>query len=320
MKHADLPPLPMGGDFGPSACATVQVYLAVLDDVSPEHAQLVFEHVKSCAECRAELRLLRQVAPLAAAFDECAPPARVDQAVMAAISARGQVPHHVFAHRFIRERRSPWLMLLAAAAVLVMMTMTTFPLRSWLFSAPRAFALPANLSWSGYVLYHTETLVGMSGVRYHIRCYHDLGTGFMHVETTAANDLDIVAVGAGQELLGEDLVHHLAQWGATTWGVDDSLFDLGHLRADLQAHRALYLGQETFQGQEVYRLRMSNGLVLLLDTHHLPVNVLRNASRSGTGEPLYLTLLMLHATQVPATLWNTRVPAGFQVGMLPMRS
>jgi hypothetical protein len=320
MKHADLPPLPIGSVYGPSACAIVRLYLAVLDDVSPEQAQLVFEHVKSCAQCRAELRLLRQVAPLATAFDEYAPPARVDQAVMAAISAKGQAPHHVFARRFIRERRSPWLMLIAAAAVLMVMTMTAFPLLSTLFSAPRAFALPANLSWSGYVLYHTETLVGMSGVRYHIRCYHDLGTGFMHVETTTGADLDIVAVGAGQELLGEDVIHHLAQWGATTWGVDDSLFDLGHLRADLQAHRAMYLGQDTFQGQEVYRLRMSNGLVLLLDTQYLPVNVLRIASGPGSDQPLYQTLMMLPAAQVPATLWDTRVPAGFQIGVLPMRS
>jgi hypothetical protein len=320
MNHTNLPPLPRGGDFGPSACATVQLYLAVLDDVSPEQAQLVFEHVKSCAQCQAELRLFRQVAPLATAFDEYAPPARVDQAVMAAIRAKGQMPHHVFARHFTRERRSPWLMLFAAAAVLVVMMMTTFTLLSALFSAPRAFALPANLSWSDYVLYHTETIVSMSGVRYHIRCYHDLGTGFMHVETTTGADLDIVAVGAGQELLGEDLIHHIAQWGATTWGVDDSLFDLGQLRADLQAHRAMYLGQETFQGQEVYRIRMSSGLVLLLDTHYLPVNVLRNASSPGTGEPLYETLIMLPKTQVPATLWEARIPAGFRVGMLPMRS
>ena len=318
MKHADLPPLPKGSIYGPSACATVQVYLAVIDDVSPEQAQIVFEHVRSCAGCQAELRLLRQVAPLATAFDECAPPARVDQAVMAAISARGQVPHHVFAHRFIRERRSPWLMLLAAAAVLVMMT--TFPLLGALFSAPRAFTLPANLSWSGYVLYHTETMVGVSGVQYHIRCYHDLGTGRMHVETTAGNDLDIVAVAAGQELLGEDLVHHIAEWGATTWGVDDSLFDLEQLHADLLAHRAVYLGQGTFRGQEVYRIRVSNGLVLLLDTQYLPVNVLQNASDPGAGVPLYETLSMLPKTQVPAALWEVRIPTGFQLGMLPLRS
>jgi hypothetical protein len=317
MTDADLPPL-IGSVYGPSACATVQLYLAVLADVTPEQAQLVFEHVKSCAECRAELRMLRRAALLATDSAEFAPPPRVDQVVMAAITLKGQAPHHVFTRRFLRERSSPWLMLFAAAAVLVVM-LTTLPLLSALFSPPRAFALPANLSWSRYVLYHTETMVGTHGVQYHINCYHDLGTGSMRVETTAGIDLDIVAIGNEQVLLGEDLIHHIAQWGADAWGVDDSLFDLGHLRADLQAHRAIYLGLDTFQGKEVYRIRWRQGLVLLLDTHYLPVNVLRNASGPGTGQPLYETLLMLPTTQVPATLWNARVPAGFRVGMLPTR-
>ncbi len=320
MMNADLPPLPRGSVYEPSACATVRLYLAVLGDVSPEQVRPVFEHVKSCAECRAELHMLRRVAPLATGSDEFAPPPRVDQVVMAAITLKGQVPHHVFTRRFMRERRPPWLILFAAAAVLVVGMLTTIQVLSALFSPPRAFALPANLSWSSYVLYHTETMVGTSGVQYHIHCYHDLGTGRMHVETTAGNDLDIVAVGNDQVLLGEDLIHHIAQWGANDWGVDDSLFDLGQLRTDLQAHRAVYLGQGTFRGKEVYRIRMGNGLVLLLDTQYLPVNVLHNASRPGTGEPLYETLIMLPATQVPAALWEARIPAGFQIGMLPVRS
>jgi Putative zinc-finger len=320
MMDADLPPLPLGDISGPSVCATVQLYLAVLDDLSPEQAQLVFAHVKSCAECRAELRLLSRAAPLATGLDEFAPPPRVDQVVLAAITLTGQAPHHTFTRRFMRERRSPWLMLFAAAALLVVLVLTTPQLLSALFSPPRAFALPANLSWSGYVLSHTETLVGTHGVKYHINCYHDLGTGGMHVETTAGRNLDIVAVGNGQDLLGEDLIHHIAQWGADAWGVDDSLFNLGQLRADLQAHRAIYLGQGTYQGQEVYRIRWRHGLVLLLDRQYLPVNVLRNASGPGTGQPLYETLVMLPATQVPAALWETRIPAGFQIGMLPVRS
>ena len=320
MMDAGLPPLPRGSVYGPSACATVQLYLAVLSDVSPEQARPIFEHVKNCDACEAELRMLRRVAPLATGPDEFAPPPYVDQVVMAAITLKGQAPHHVFTRRYMREHRSPWLMLFAAAAVFVVVMMTTFQLPGALFSPPRAFALPANLSWSGYVLYHTETMVGTSGVQYHIHCYHDLGTGSMHVETTAGNDLDIVAVGNEQVLLGEDLIHHIAQWGANAWGVDDSLFDLGQLRADLQAHRAVYLGLDTFRGQEVYRIRWRHGLVLLLDTQYHPVNVLRNASGPGTGEPLYKMLAMLPATQVPATLWETRIPAGFQIGMLPMRS
>jgi hypothetical protein len=318
MMDADLPPL-IGSVYGPSACATVQLYLAVLDDVPPEQAQLVFAHVKSCAACQAELHMLRRAALLATGAASFAPPPRVDQVVMAAITLKGQAPHHVFTRRFLRERRSPWLMLFAAAAVLVVVMMTMPQLLSALFSPPRAFALPANLSWSRYVLYHTETMVGTHGVQYHINCYHDLGTGSMRVETTAGIDLDIVAIGNEQVLLGEDLIHHIAQWGADAWGVDDSLFNLAQLRADLQAHHAIYLGLDTFGGKEVYRIRWRHGLVLLLDTHYLPVNVLRNASGPGTGQPLYETLLMLPTTQVPATLWNARVPAGFRVGMLPTR-
>src|SRR5260370_12396952 len=78
MMDADLPPL-IGSVYGPSACATVQLYLAVLDDVTPEQAQLVFAHVKRCAECRSELRLLRRVALLAADSAGFAPPSRVAQ-------------------------------------------------------------------------------------------------------------------------------------------------------------------------------------------------------------------------------------------------
>src|SRR6266849_6139208 len=119
MMDADLPPLPLGSVYGPSACATVRLYLAVLNDVSPEQAQLVFAHVKICAECRAELRLLSRVTPLATGPDEFAPPPRVDEVVMAAITLTVQVPHHVFTRRFLCERPSPRLMLFAAAAVLV---------------------------------------------------------------------------------------------------------------------------------------------------------------------------------------------------------
>src|SRR5258708_33219565 len=125
MMDADVPPLPRAGDSRPSVCATAQVYLAVLDDVTPEQARLVFEHVKICATCEAERRMLSRVAPLATGPDEFAPPPRVDQVVLAAITLTGQAPHHVFTRRFMRERRSPWLMLFAAVAVLVVMMLTT---------------------------------------------------------------------------------------------------------------------------------------------------------------------------------------------------
>lgn len=319
MMDANLPPLPRTSIDQPSVCATVRLYLAVLDDLSPLQKQLVFEHVTSCTACMAELRILSQVAPLATGSAEFAPPPRVDQVVMAAITARGPTRQHLSTGRFIRKQRSPRFMLCAAIIALAVAMIATLQLLIAPFSTPGAFALPANLSWSGYILYHTETVAGAHGIQYHIYCYHDLGTGSMHVETTARNDLDIVAVGNEQILLGEDLIHRVAQWGAQSWGVDDSLFNLKHLRADLQAKHAVYLGREMFQGQQVYRIRW-HGLVLLLNAHYLPVNVLSSASGPGTGQPLYKTLMLLPATQVPATLWEARMPAGFRIGMLPMRS
>ncbi|GAC1349950.1 MAG: hypothetical protein NVSMB27_27880 [Ktedonobacteraceae bacterium] len=262
---SDLPPLSRAGMHGPSVCATVRLYLAVLHDVSPLQRQLLQEHVNSCTSCLAELRMLSGVAPLATDSAEFTPPPRVDRAVMAAIEARGLAHRQMSTVRLIRRQHSPWLMLCAAVVVVMVAVMGTLQLLGASFSPSRAFTLPAHLSWCGSVLYYTETTVGANGVQYYIHCYHDLGMGLMHVETTAGNDLDIVAVGNEHELLGEDLIHHIAQWGADAWGVDDSLFNVGQLRADLQASRAVYLGRETFQGQEVYRIRMRNGLVLLLD-------------------------------------------------------
>ena len=104
MMDADLPPIPRAGDSRPSACATLQLYLAVLDDVSPEQAQLVLEHVTSCATCEAERRMLSRVVLLATGLEEFAPPPRVDQVVMAAITLTGQAPHNEFPRRFMRER------------------------------------------------------------------------------------------------------------------------------------------------------------------------------------------------------------------------
>jgi len=238
---------------------------------------------------------------------------------MAAIAARSLARYEVPTGRFMRKHQSPWFMLCAAVVTLVVVMVAAFHWSGALFTPSRVFALPTDLSWSGYVLYHIETMVGAHGVLYHISCYHDLGTGNMRVETPAGKDLDIVAVGNEQALLGEDLIHHVAQWGATTWGVDDSLFNLGQLRTDTQAHRAVYLGQDTFQGQEVSRMRW-HGLVLLLNAHYLPVNVLSKANGPGTGQPLYQMLTMLPASQVPAAFWEALVPAGFRIGMLPARS
>jgi len=324
MKHSDLPPLPRAGTSGAQVCAVVRLYLAVLDDVPADLVQVVSEHVHACAACAAEQRLMMQAAHLAADLTEYAPPPQVDQAILAAISTWSSMqPERIHAlrsaQRILHTRRSFWLPGHVVAGALLLALLTAIHFLGAFPAPPRAFALPVTLSWSGYVLYYRETNVGASGVRYRVTCYHDLGTGRMHVETITGGGLHIVVVGDEQIVLGEDLVQHIAQWGANAWSVDDSLFHLTHLRHDLQAHRAVYEGTDRFEGQQVYRIRWKQGLVLLLDMRYQPVNVLRDARGPGTGQPIYETLTLLTASQVPSTLWDTHVPLGFQIGRLPER-
>jgi hypothetical protein len=325
MNHSDLPPLPRAGTSGPQVCAVVRLYLAVLDDVPAEQVQVVSEHVHTCAGCATEHRLMMQAASLAADLTEYAPPPQVDQAILAAINTWSSVhpSERIHAlrssHRTAHTRRSFWLPGHVVAVALLLALLTAVHVLSASPAPPRAFALPVTLSWSEYVLYYSETKVGANGVRYRVNCYHDLGTGHMHVETSTGGGLDIIAVGDEQIMLGEDLVHHIAQWGANAWSVDDSLFNLTQLRHDLQTNRAVYEGMDRFEGQEVYRIRWKHGLVLLLDRRYQPVNVLRDGRGPGTGQPIYERLTLLPASQVPSTLWDTHVPPGFQMGRLPER-
>ncbi len=315
MSNTDMPPIRTDG---PQACATVQLYLAVLNDLPAEQGRAVLQHVDMCAGCAAELRLLTQATQLVTNLAELAPPSSVDRAVIAAIAARSRGCPPELVHP-ARSHRTLWLMGQVAAALMLLAFLSAHHFLSGPLTTSQTFVLPASLSWSGYVLYYSETKLGANGMRYRVNCYHDLGTGRMHVETTTGGGLDIVAVGNEQVLLGEDLVHHIAQWGANAWSVDDSLFNLAQLRSDLEAKRAVYLGTDHFDGQEVYRIRLSNGLVLLLDRHYLPVNALHDAHGPGTGKPIYDKLSLLPASQVPSTLWDTNVPPGFQMGRLPER-
>jgi len=325
MNNTDLPPLPGAGENVPEVCTTVRLYLAVLPDVSTEQARVLFEHVRTCSGCAAELRLMTLATYLASPAD-MTPPPQVDQAIRAAIAARSsrhfpeniQALRSLHSHHQFRNHRFLWLIGQVAAVVVLLTTLTAVHFLNGSVASPQAFILPANLSWSGYVLLYHETKMGMNGMQYYVTCYHDLGTGRMHVETMARNDLDIVTVGDDQTLLSEDLIHHIAQWDTNAWSVDDSMFNLAQLRSDLQVNRALYEGKDVFHGQEIYRVRWRNGLVLLLDKHYWPVNVLRNAHGPSTGEPIYETLTWLKVSQVPSTLWEIRVPAGFRIGDLPV--
>jgi len=317
MDNTNLPPIPERVD-DPQACATVRLYLAVLDNLPPEQVQALYQHIDNCPACAAELRLLNQATHLVADFaerSETAPSAHVDQAVMAALAARNGEPVFATAQpRVLRKHEYPLRRIaqVAVAAMLLLAALTAVYFHS---QTAQAFVIPGNVSWSSYVLYHSETLVGAHGTPYHVESYHDLSTNRMHVETTIAGQLDVVAVSDGQTILSMDMMHHVVQWGCNSWSVDDSLFDLATLRSDLQAHRAVYLGKDHFHGQEVYRIRARNGLVLLLNMQYMPVNVLR----SGTSEPMYDTLTWLRLTQVSSSMWDMSLPQGFQMGTMPER-
>jgi hypothetical protein len=196
---------------------------------------------------------------------------------------------------------------LAAVAILALLV-TYFNF----FGSSPSFSLPQSLSWNSYVLYHTETLVDAKGEQYHVSTYHDLSNGHIHVETVMNGSLDVIAVSDTQQTLGMDAMHHVAQWNAQAWTDDESNFDLTRLRQDLQAGRASYLGKEQYAGQDVYRIRLASGNVLLLDIQYKPVNVLQQS-----GTPMYDKVQLLPSMQVADSMWNMQIPQGYQMGTLP---
>jgi len=321
MNNTDLPPVPRAGESGPQVCATIRLYLAILDDLSPEQVNQVFRHVSICQDCTAEYRLMNSATNLVAHLPTTSPSARVDAVIMALATqtARKRAQPRKLV-RPVRPRRRPmWLIGQLAVAVVLLIGLLTATHFIGLAPGPQTFQLPPTLSWSGYVLHHTQTMTGANGMIYQVDSYHDLGTDRMHVETMADGEVDVVAVGDHHAMLGKDMIHHVAQWGADAWAVDDSIFDLAQLRHDLQTKAAVYLDKDNFKGQEVYRIRYQGGLVLLLGMNYLPVNVLQGATGPGTGEPMYNTLELMPASQVAASMWDMSIPAGFQMGTLPAK-
>ncbi|HZO74855.1 MAG TPA: hypothetical protein VFB60_21795 [Ktedonobacteraceae bacterium] len=328
MNQADLPPLPSPGASGAGVCAIMRLYIAVAQDISAEQLRVVSDHMQTCQLCAHEHLHVQRATRLVAALETSSPSSRVDQAVMAAIAARaGHSGEHESASspRPIalprRARRTPVRLAatLAAVAALLLVVFATAQFLSGYFlpGQQTAFALPANLSWGAYVLYHTQTKVTAQGEPYQISTYHQLATNHMNVETVMDGKLDVMMVTDGDQALGLDMMHHIAQWDAHNWGVDESMFDLARLRLDLQARRAVYLGKGDFKGQQVYRIRCDNGLVLLLDMQYRPVNVLQGAGGPGTGTPVYTTVRLLSPAQVPASMWSMTIPKGFKMGTLP---
>ena len=50
-QNNDMPPLPGIGEVGPQVCATVQLYLGVMDDLTAEQVAVIQEHVRGCPDC-----------------------------------------------------------------------------------------------------------------------------------------------------------------------------------------------------------------------------------------------------------------------------
>ena len=322
MNSTHLPPLPKEGESGPQVCNTVRLYLAVLDDLTPEQVNLLFKHVEACSICSEEFQLMNGTTRLVRGLDASSPSRRVDAAIMALqIDQNGMRTGKSVKRAPLRGRSFKVISqaVVAIAAILLFMFLTATHFIVFAPSRANAFELPANLSWSNYVLYHSETRIGANGMVYHVESYHDLGSNNMHVETMAAGQVDVVVVGDKQSMLGMDMLHHIAQWNADTWAVDDSVFDLAELRHELQTKSAVYLDEENFKGQEVYRIRCKDGLVMLLDMNYMPVNVLQGSSSSDMAKPMYDTLKLMPASQMPASMWDMSVPPGFHMGTLPAK-
>jgi hypothetical protein len=136
----------------------------------------------------------------------------------------------------------------------------------------------------------------------------------MNIEVTKQDMLDVVVVTDTQKTLSMDMMHRVAQWGMPSWlQMDETSFDATQLRADLTAGRAVYLGTASYQGKDVYRIRLANNDILLLDRQYLPVNVLDK----GTGQMLYQVMRWVTPSQVPESMWDMTVPGNFHLGQLP---
>ncbi len=316
MNNTGLPPLPSIGAAGPNVCAVIRLYLAVADDLSPEQSRLLNVHVLYCADCALEQRVLQRSAQFIASMDASSPSARVDQAVMAAIAARqggkGAAPTPA---RFSivsrpRSHRPPVRIVASLAAAAIVLLTFSFSTYFFLGQTQQSFALPANLSWNAHVLYHAQKMTSPQG-NYTVVSYDNMAANITNVTTTMEGQMDVVVVQTPQQTLGLDMMHRVAQWDVKDWTVDNSLFDVTTLRQDLRNGRAAYQGKSQFEGKEVYRIRYSNGDVLLLDTNYMPINVLQN------GEKVYSTLKWIPSSQVSSSLWQQQVPAGFSLGEIP---
>ncbi|HEY3993054.1 MAG TPA: hypothetical protein VGM01_09275 [Ktedonobacteraceae bacterium] len=344
MNNLDLPPFPALGTSGPQVCEAVRSYLAIVDELPFEQVRILSEHVKGCPECAAEFRLLQKTTRMLANLPVSTPSARVDDAILAFLHSQQPANHtSVQLHpekrisqqqqatsqrqRLSAKKRTSSSRRLATlalvAALLVVLVGAGMFLRGLIWPAStQAFTLPANLSWSGYVLHYTQTKIDARGKPYEVEVYQDLGTNQMHIESMMQGTFDVVVVTDQANMLGKDMMHHVAQEGngVANWAIDGSAFDLAQLRQDLADQRATYLGQSTFANQQVYQIRTSNNQILLLNTHYFPVNVLSTSSQTSTNAPVYSACVLMHSAQVSDSMWDMQVPANFRMGKLPTKS
>jgi hypothetical protein len=333
-----LPPLPPANVIGNEACATVQIYIGVWDDLTAEQQHGVSVHIARCPDCKVLFNAMRQTNALFANMDASQPSARVDHAVQAAILARRsqqgrsaqqmsgsrarsmkqqEQPMFLAEARKRKERRAFFKYAGGAVAAAAVLAFAGIEINSH-FAANNAtaFQLPANLTWDTYVLYKKRTMMSTQGKQYTVTCYQDMHDGSMNVETVMPGKMDVVTVTDTKQTLGLDMMSHVAQWHANSWIPNDPEFDVQTLSNDLKSGKAVYLGKGTFQNQSVYRIRTANGQVLLLDMSYMPVNVLENTS-SNSEQPMFDTLRWLSPSKVPDSTWDMSVPAGFKMGSLP---
>jgi hypothetical protein len=339
MNSVDFPPFPALGAKGPQACEAVRFYLAIIDELPFEQIHVLSEHVQNCKDCSAEFRLLQRATRLIATLPASAPSAHIDEAVLAAIKKRGEASYaSVQLHakkqgagdllvrraQMSKPASRRWTGTLGLVAALLLLGLAGIFLHGLIVPAnnAQAFQLPNSLSWNGYVLHYTQTKTDTQGKSYQVEVYQDLGTNQMHIESSIQDQFDVVVITDSETMLGEDMMHHVAQMGSGVeiWAVDGSMFDLSQLRQDLVAHHMTYLGKESFQGQEVYLVRADDDQVLLLDMNYLPVNVLQNFTDPGTGTPLYKTFTLMRSAQVSDSMWDMQVPPDFRMGQLPDKS
>jgi len=311
----------------PRVCETVRRYLALWDDLTPEQRQFVSAHLAACQSCAAEQRVMQQATHLLASLEASSPSQRVDKAVVAAIAAQSGKSSNGHAFRLLsirKEKRRISTLQLAglfvAVIVVLVATFTTIRVMKAPTSPQQAFLLPTTLSWSAYILYHTQTKIDAKGKRYRIDSYHSLKDGYLSVETMQEGTFDVVLVNDGHDTLGMDEMHRVAQENVQGWGIDmaeEAMFDPNELRHEMNTHQAHYLDKDVFRGIPVYRIRYENGLVILLDMQYQPVNILAGAVGPGTGEPVYDKVALLSSSQVSSSMWDMQVPAGFKMGTLP---